>query len=516
MNIEIKRVNMKKFVLLFLNLILVLPNLLLSRPEIDTIRAVRVEKHYGAISELQKDINELLENTDFSNALIGISVQSLESGEYFFRLNDNKNFIPASAQKLITTLSALEYLGADFTFTTLIYLDGVVQSNGEFVGNIIIRGGGDPTFSSIFNVNYLEVFDSWAKKIEEKGIKSIRGNIIGDDSYFDKVYYPYGWAWDDMVFPYSAQVSALSVNDNKVDVVVKASEEVGNYAKISISPDIEYVKIENNIKTVPLGGATNIFPLKQLPSNYIELYGTIEQDTIEKEYNLSLAVDNPTMFFLNLFKYSLEKNKIKFKGALLDVESYSKVINYSKLKPLIKHQSAPLSEIISVVNKYSHNLASEMLLKTIAKEISGVGSFENGIFLVKKFLKKAGIIPENLSIVDGSGLSRLNYISPKYFIALLNFAWQSDYKNVFLQSLAQPGKDGTLKKRLRRTLAENNLLAKTGTMSGVSTLVGYIRTRDGEMLSFSMMFLNYSVPDIIVQNLQDLICMRLASFTRKL
>ena len=206
---------------------------------------------------------------------------------------------------------------------------------------------------------------------------------------------------------------------------------------------------------------------------------------------------------------------IRFRGALLDIDDWNEKINYAELEPVCLHQSPPLSEIISVINKRSHNLAAEMLLKTIGKESLGVGSFIKGIEQVKKFAVKVGINPENISIVDGSGLSRYNLSSPVYQVALLSSMYRSRNREIFMKSLTVPGSEGTLKRRMTRSRAEKSIRAKTGSMNNVSTISGYVTTRDNEVLAFSIMIMNYTQPESLAHNLQDLICMRLASFTRK-
>jgi PBP4 family serine-type D-alanyl-D-alanine carboxypeptidase len=467
------------------------------------------------IQELQNDINALIDSPDFAYATIGIAVQSLETGDYLYRLNDMKNFVPASTQKLLTTAAALEYLGPEFQFTTSLYIDGTISRSGEFTGNIIIRGTGDPTLSPVFDENPMEIYDLMALKLDSMGIKTIKGNIIGDDSFFDNIYYPSGWAWDDMLYPYSAQVNALSVFDNKIDIIISQGEQVGDLAVIRMKPENSYLTLINSVKTVAAELPTSVVPVKQANSNTIILDGDIALDSLKQEIVVSVAIDNPTLFFLHLFKRALEKRKISHRGALLDIDDCNEKFLYPKLILVEEHTSAPLKDILPVINRNSHNLACEMLLKAIGKETTGKGSFAKGIEQVKKFARKSGISTDNVIFVDGSGLSRLNLISPRNQINLLSSIFRSDYKDVFIKSLAVPGKNGTLKRRMLKSLAESNLWAKTGSMNNISSLCGYLRSRDGEYFAFSIMMMNFTVPDSLVQNLQDLICMRIAGFTRK-
>ena len=471
----------------------------------------------SAIKELQNDIDGLLKSRDFTDSHIGVSVMSADNGEVIYKESDTKNFIPASTQKLYTTAAALDFLGKDFRYSTRLYLDGKTNANGEFVGNVILRGSGDPTWSSYFNTDPLSIFDSWMMKFDSLGIKSIKGNIIGDDTYFDSEHYGPGWSWDDMPYPYSAQVGALSANDNKVDIIIYPGSIAGEPARVVIKDDNKYVRIVNSIITSNIGEATDISVDREPATNIVELHGRIslEGKAGAEPFKISVTVDNPTLYVLHLLKQSLEAHQIKVRGALLDGGNWSERINYTQLKPVCEYLSTTLSNIVAVVNKTSHNLCAESLLKTLGKETSGTGSFANGVENVKSFLTKSGIQHENFYMVDGSGLSRLNLCSPNNLSQLLWSMRKGENKEVFETSLAVPGEQGTMRTRTVGTLAEKKLRAKTGSMNSVCTLAGYVTTRDGETLCFAIMINNFSAPENLARNLQDLICMRLASFSRK-
>lgn len=472
-------------------------------------------KYINPVIELQNDISSLIKNPEFYNSHIGISVFSVKYADYLIQFNANKNFIPASNQKLITSAAALNYLGDDFYYTTKIYLDGELKENGEFNGNIIIRGSGDPTLSRYFYNNPDEVIDNWIKILDSVGIKAIQGNIIGDDRYFDNQYYGKGWAWDDMLYPFSSQVNAISFNDNKLDFTIFQGDSAGETTNVSVYPENTYIRIINNIKTGSTEDITKISIQREFGTNLLELNGVIAFDSTKNNYEtISATIDNPTLFLLNIFREKLDKHQIRFRGALLDIDDIDLKIDYTKLESVIEHHSPELSEIIKVINKNSHNLASEILLKTIAKETTGSGDFENGILKIEEYLKQIGINTNSIYIVDGSGLSRMNLISPNNLITLLNKIYLSENRDIFLSSLAMPGEEGTLERRLKNSLAEKSVYAKTGSMNNVSTISGYIKTIDNEYLAFSIMMQNYSLPNSMARNLQDLIIMRLSSFSR--
>ncbi len=490
-------------------------------PQTDSSKVEKRQVRYSPVRELQMDIDALLAAPELSNANIGIAVLAVENGEYFYRKNETKNYIPASTLKTLTTAAALDILGKDFRYSTKIYLDGEPPVNGEFVGNMIIRGVGDPTMSSYFYPDPIDILEEFAMKLDSFGIRSIRGNIIADDSYFDDNYYATGWAFDDLMYPYSAQVNALSFADNKVDVQVNPAQAVGELSRISMLPDNTYVHIINNALTSSSDSQELLVPYRDTRTNSIEIRGKIPFEAKGlgvgsiSGSKLSVTIDNPSLYFLNLLKQTLEKHGIKVRGALLDYADWNMKISYARLQSICEHTSPPLSEIVAVVNKFSHNLCAEMLLKTIGKETTGIGSFATGLEQIKKYAARQGILTNSINVVDGSGLSRLNLISPQNQVTLLSSIYRSNKQETFLASLAVPGAQGTLRGRMTQSRAEKNVWAKTGSMNNVSAICGYITTRDSEPLAFSIIVNGFTVPENIVHNLQDLICMRLASFTRK-
>lgn len=469
-----------------------------------------------AVQNLRNDIDAILKTKELNNANVGIFVQSTKNNELMYKRNELKNLIPASTQKIITTGIALENLGPDYTFSTNLYLRGIIQSNGEFKGDLIIRGFGDPTLSFEFSQNPYQVFDKWISELDSLGIVSIRGNIIGDDNYFDDIAYPPGWAWDDLEEAYSSQIGALTFNYNYVDLIIEQGDSVNAKTKFRPKPETSYLRVVNNVLTGKSSETTFIDAYREPATNMVELNGLIKFDSTKKSTEIkSIAIDNPTLFYLNIFKERLTKSNIKFRGALLDIDDLNEKINYNSLQTLSEAESLPLSEIIKKVNKNSNNTISEIIFKTLAKENTGNGTFRDARVFVKKYFDKVGLSSENIEIQDGSGLSRMNLISPFYQTQMLTLFSKSDNFSYLVNSLAKPGEEGTLKRRMLNTSAVGNVFAKTGSMENVSTLCGYVNTKDKELISFSILVNGFTVPQSVIRNIQDLICMRLAAFTRK-
>ncbi len=471
-----------------------------------------------AVRTLRADLNDIIADSASNSASVSVYVYSIKNKELLYSRNEMKAFVPASNVKLFTTAAALEYLGQDFTYTTTVFLDGIIKANGEYIGNLIIRGAGDPSMSSYFMPEPMSVLQRWAATFDSLGIKSIRGNIIGDNSYFDDAPLGAGWSWDDVPYSFSAEISALSFNDNKVDVVVRPGTSVGIPAETAILPTTTYISVANKVITVAADSTRSVDYWRDMTSNVVELTGTMPLDsTHKKEPRIAaVTVHNPAQFMLTLFKQTLKERGITVNGEVFDLRQWgNKKISYTELRPVCEQTSPPLAEIIRVVNMTSHNLCAEMLLRTIGKETSGKGSADKGMQAVREFCKQREISVDGSSFVDGSGLSRFNIVTAKQLGSLLTAMYNSKHRAVFMKSLASPTERSTLFGRMKNSLAERAVRAKTGSLNGVSALSGYVTSRDQEPIAFALVFNNFTVPQSDIRSIQDFFCMRLASFSRK-
>lgn len=478
-----------------------------TKQTLDTLPKVK----YSNLQEFSKALDYIFNDPAFANAHWGVVIQSISTGEYFFRRNEFKNFMPASNMKLFTTALALLQLGPDYTYKTTLYVNGKIRKD-EIKGDLILRGVGDPTLSSKFYENVLVVFNQWADSLVNLGIEEISGKIIADDDAFEEEQLGTGWLWDDETYYYSAIPGAVCLNENCVDLKITPADKIGKKASIEIFPQTKFVTVLNDIITVSNDSVTNIDFYRERNTNIIHCVGTIRKS--ESFIKESITVNNPTKFTAQVLKEVFESKGIKVRGSALDNDEIGKAVNYENLKPLFTHVSPPLKEIIKVVNKESNNLLAEQLLKTIGYVKLKFGSIENGIKASEALLKRMGIDPENIQIVDGSGLSRLNLITPMQLNSLLRFMYSSRYFNEFYESLPIAGVDGTISHRMKNTRAENNVHAKTGYINTVRSLSGYVTTTDGEMLTFVMIANNFLVPLKLAENIQDNICILLSNFTR--
>lgn len=468
---------------------------------------------YSTISELSEQLDDIFNDNSFRNANWGVVIQSLKNGEYFYKRNEDKFFVPASNLKLFTTAGSLLLLGPDYRFSTNILLNGY-QSGSTIYGDLVIQGRGDPTISGRFYNNDINfVFDTWIDSLLELGVTNIKGNIVGDDNLFDDIGLGNGWAWDYETDWYAAQSSAISYNDNCVDIKIYSDHKYDSVI-VSSKPELRNIVILNNVKPAVGSEKTNIEVIRERGTNVINVSGKFRKDA---DTLITYAtVQNPTQFAMLVLKNRLENRGIRVNGYAVDIDDYERAIDYNDLDLLFVSYSEKLNEIIKVVNKGSQNFFAEQLLKTIGLEKLGFGSVTNGVTAVKEIFADIGLNPDNIIMVDGSGLSHLNMVTPRQVVELLKYMYSNkkvyaDYYN----SLPIAGIDGTLGKRMKNTTAEKVVRAKTGFISYVRSLSGYAVTGDNEPIAFSMIANNFSVPVKLAENIQDLVCLRLTNFRRK-
>jgi D-alanyl-D-alanine carboxypeptidase/D-alanyl-D-alanine-endopeptidase (penicillin-binding protein 4) len=456
------------------------------------------------IQSLRTQVERVLSDPAFDNAFWGVSIQSLANGQMIYEQNSGKLLMPASNMKLITAAACLKKLGAEFQYETKVQSDGSID-HGTLTGNLIIRGSGDPTISARFgNGNHFQVFDDWAKQLQQMGIRKIAGDVIGVDEAFDDERIGYGWSWDDLPYYYATETAALQFAENAITVMLRAGQP-GEPVLVSKEPDTSYITVVDNIQIEP--GAEMRMDWRYDPqTRTVHATGVLPPDG--QDYG-AFSVHNPAAYFATALKETLERHGIEIQG-----EAYGGTDRFYESRAgderlILTHRSPPLREMLGVLLKVSQNLYAETLLKTI-----GGGNFSTGIKEVELFLQALGIAPGNFIITDGSGLSRYNYVTPNGLLQLLIQMHRDPEFETFFHALAIAGVDGTLRSRMKDTSASNNVRAKTGSLSNVRSLSGYARTRDGEWIAFVMIANNFSAPTESVQSAQDLILQQLTSFSR--
>jgi D-alanyl-D-alanine carboxypeptidase/D-alanyl-D-alanine-endopeptidase (penicillin-binding protein 4) len=458
---------------------------------------------------MRRSLESLIESPALHGAHAGIAVKSLTDGTYLFRFNEERFFIPASTMKLFTTAAALVLLGPDFRYTTNLYTDGEIR-DGLLNGNLVIRGVGDPTLSGRFHAGGAdEIFTNWAEALLRLGVREIRGNIVGDGSLFGEEYLGTGWAWDDDMHCYSAEISALSINDNCIAVSARPGATAGDKPFISVDDASGYVTIRNRAVTARPEEAPG-FRLSRAPgSNVLTASGGMPASTDPERF--FVTIHNPALFAAAHLTQALKSKEIAVAGTITDQQPLSGPVSYESMKVLASYTSPPLGEIIAQINKSSRNLDAELLFRTLGKSSRNDGSARASAEVVNATLMKMAIPPGSMIVYDGSGLSRMNLVMPSALVALLEYMYRQENFSYFLASLPVAGVDGTLRERMKNSPAEGKVTAKTGSMTRVLNLSGYVRGREGGIYAFTILTNNYGGSAEAVKKLQDTLLARLVN-----
>lgn len=457
---------------------------------------------------LVSKIQQLVDDPLLANAHLGIIIESLSDSSIIFQYNPNKLFLPASNQKLYTTATALELLGPDYRFLTQFFRTGEVQDS-VLNGDLIVKGRGDPSISGRFyNDDPLFLLSNWADLLLSKGINTINGDLLGDESYFKDYRLGKAWNWDDEPYYYSAQISALSFNENCVKLFLSSSGDLGDSVLVELSPPTDYVNINNSVKVVNQDSLSNVKVWRTRAQNIIELKGGLLKGLKD---TISVTVENPAFWFVTNFAEVLKSRGININGDLKTL-SFPDSSTGNDEKLLFSHYSPTLLEIVTETNKESNNFYAEQLLKTQGAEIGGEGTAVSGEKVIKDWLADIGVNEKFFYTVDGSGLSRMNLVSPNATAALLGWMYYSKYFQEFYQSLPVAGKDGTLKNRMKGSAAEGVLKAKTGFLTHVRNLAGYTKDKAGNDYIFVIMVNNYTVKTSYINEFQNKIGILLSTY----
>lgn len=445
---------------------------------------------------LTERIDGILRDPALEHGMQGVLVRSLKTDTTLYEHNADTLLTPASNFKLLVAATALEKLGPDFTYKTEVYTRGKVDK-GVLDGDLILKGGGDPV---------LETADlaDLSKQVKAAGISRVKGNVIADDTMFDDQRLGWGWSWESLPAYYSAEISALNLNRNTVSIFVYPAKREGAQAEVKIEPQTDYVTVENTTLTGPEGSKKTVWIDRPLGQNTIRIGGNIALGTEVTKREAAVTVTEPQLYAGCVLAGELAKQGVEVAGS---VKSARAVIDD---KLLCSHISPPLSQILPVLIKPSDNLLAEVLLKTIGAVVAGKGSSSSGADVEKGMLRDFGLDISELSIVDGSGLSKLDCISPRNIVTLLTRMQSAKNGKVFVDSLPIAGVDGTLAYRMKGTSAEKNVRAKTGYLAKVCSLSGYVTTKSGEQLVFAIMLNNHLCPKASATAVEDKICVALA------
>jgi len=450
--------------------------------------------------EIVNEIKKIFENKHLKHSEFSIRVLSKDKKEIIISLNESMKLIPASTIKILTTSAAIYKLGPSFLIRTRFLSDNPIN-NGKIKGNVYIKGYGNPLLTS----NDLK---SIAEYLYKLGLRTIEGNIILDDSYFENKLFRKDWI-DENENNEENAISALSLNNNSFPVLIHSSSKINTKPEITIINNISDVKVINNLKVKKVNKRKekiNI-TLKEKNDEYLLSITGIMRPGRIKYY--SISIKEPAIYLGKCFKTILQDIGISLKGKVV------KGLLPTKYNEIYVH-SIKIDSLIKVINKHSNNFCADHLLKILGAELISVpGTSKNGANAIQNFLKENGIDSSHYNIYDGSGLSKKNKLST-YCISqiLYNNTLNNDVFNVFSNSLSIAGIDGTLKHRMNELTNPQNVRGKSGTLSNACTLAGYINTSENELLIYAIFINNFKSNQYEIRKIQDKIVSLLSEFSR--
>jgi len=412
---------------------------------------------------------------------VGVQVMALGSGRVVWRHNATQRFKAASNAKLVTAAAALDALGAGYEFRTALHAGGPVE-DGVLRGDLILRGGGDPTLGGRYeDEGAEEIFRRWARVLKARGVARVDGDVVADDSFFDRAGrhpdwadYP-AWKW------YYGNVSAVSINDNCVTVIVRPADAPGRPALVALEPAAAPVRVLNLCETSAKKHA--VWFDREAGSDLIKVGGFVRHGTAG--YSHPVTVPDPALYAAAVLKDALEQEGVPVRGrARVIVEGEGVPPD---AEPLCMRRAA-LPAVLRTMLRRSHNHVAEQVIKTVGAETAGRGSWQTGLARAASMLREMGFDEGDFRLADGSGLSRQNELTPELLCSLLFHVHRTQGGVAFAELLAAPGDEGTtLRSRLTREPYRGAVRAKTGYLSGVGALSGYARTRSGSEVAFCIL-----------------------------
>ena len=427
----------------------------------------------------QSAVDSFTKNSNLQHAGISILVKDANTGKTLYQHRADKSAVPASTMKLVTTATALELFGADFRFKTILAYDGQISADSLLRGNLYIVGSGDPTLGST-KTGEAEFLENWVKAIRSVGIKTIDGQILTDESIFDRQAANPRWLWEDIGNAYAPGIHGISYLDNTLRVVFKTAAIGTTPEIIRTEPAIEGMTFDNNLKATAITYDKGYFYGEPF-SLRRSIYGEIPAN--RQEFIVKSDIPHPAATLVNDLSQRLTKQGFTLNNKSLPLGV--KQVFYT-------HSSPPLSEIITETNSKSNNHYAEYLFRQIGTRAGTPATIDNSIKTIRDFWQAKGLPVAQLFQCDGSGLSPTNGVSAEFFVALLDYM-RNKSKNyaAFYESLSVAGESGTLESLLRKTALKGKVYAKSGTLTRVKAYAGYVNYKDKSLI-FAIIVNNYN------------------------
>ncbi len=467
----------------------------------DSSAVVVASRPLADAAELRSRLSRLLEDPSLTRAHVGLVVQVAETGEILFERDGERRFTPASNTKIVTAAVALRELGPGYRWWTRLIASGPIRDS-ELDGSLWVIGGGDPRLKR-------SALARWVGALRQAGIRHISGDVIGDDRLFEPPQWGIGWMWDDLYAGWAAGVTGLQVHPSSARGWLQPGPLLGDPATLRFATDVVPIRIATRVRTGPPDSEVRLRFRPSADGGPVELWGWVPANA--DSIGLFLAAEHPTPYLLEHLARAFADSGISVGG------SYRRAHGEEMPEDSTwgaAFESDSLGAVLAELLKPSDNQIAESILRTIGSVEGTSGSDTEGLAVVQSTLAEWGIEPGAIDLSDGSGLSRYNEVTPMAMTRLLRAMWRHPDHAVWLEAMPIGAIDGTLRARMVGTPAAGNVRAKTGSLTSVRALSGYLTDGDGETIVFSLLLNGYDSPGDVAVAIEDLIVEQLALYHR--